>query len=135
MVAMLAISAWAAAVTAAPRGVAALTISERGASADPETAEICKGFHPGANQVKRFFQRAYPVESFVITTERYSPCYASGTILFSDRNQGEWRLYSGGTATIRWNRGGTVDLLHKQRNGWRDPFAGAYGLCDDRSEC
>lgn len=121
-------------VDAAPRKVAELTISETGATVDPETAEMCKGFRPTAPQIKRYFLRAYPVESYVITTERYSPCYASGKIKFSDNNMGEWWLFSGGTATIKWNRGGSVDLLYKQKNGWRDPFAGGYGLCD-KEEC
>lgn len=95
---------------------------------------MCKGFKPTERQIKRYFLRAYPVEGYVITTERYSPCYAKGWIRFSDRNMGEWWLYSGGTATIQWNRGGSVNLLYKQGNGWRDPFAGGYGLCD-KEEC
>jgi hypothetical protein len=96
---------------------------------------MCKGFRPTVPQIKRFFLRAYPVESYMITTERYSPCYAGGTITFSDNSQGDWWLYSGGTATIHWNGGDSVDLLYKRRNGWRDPFAGGYGLRDDKSEC
>lgn len=128
---LLAISACAG---AAPRTVAELTISETGGTIDPEAAEICKIFKPTAAQIKRYFLRAYPVESYVITTERYSPCYAAGKIRFSDRNMGEWWLYSGGTATLEWNRGGRIHLLYKRGNGWRDPFAGGYGLCDER-EC
>lgn len=79
-------------VDAAPLTVAELTISVRGATVDPETAEMCKGFRPTAPQIKRYFLRAYRVESHVITTERYSPCYASGKIKFSDNNMGEWCL-------------------------------------------
>ena len=118
---------------AVPRTVAELTIGEIGAT-QPDVEETCKGFKPTASQIKRFFLRAYPVESYVITTERYSPCYAKGKIRFSDNNKGDWWLFSGGTATIKWNRGGSVDLLYKQKNGWHDPFAGSYGLCSE-GEC
>ena len=129
-VALLAVSlcSWAA-----PRHVAELNISEVGAT-QRDAEEVCKDFRPTASQIKRFFLRAYPVESHVVTTDRYSPCYAKGKIRFSDNNMGEWWLQSGGTATIRWNRGGSVDLLNKRNNGWRDPFEGAYGLCDEK-EC
>jgi hypothetical protein len=118
-------SAWGAA-----RTVAELTITKVGGS-EPEAEEMCRGFMPTVPQIKRYFLRAYPVEGHVITTERYSPCYAKGKIRFSDNSRGDWWLYSGGTATITWNRGGSVDLLNTQGNGWRDPFAGGYGLCDD----
>lgn len=122
-------STFAAAET---RTVAELTITKSGAAADPDAAEMCKGFRPTARQIKGYFLRAYPVEGYFVTHERYSPCYAKGFIRFSDRSMGDWWLYSGGTATIKWNRGGSVDLMSKQGNGWRDPFAWGYGLCDER---
>jgi hypothetical protein len=118
---------------ATPRTVAELTIDAVGAS-QPDVEETCKSFKPTPSQIKRFFLRAYPVEGHVITTDRYSPCYAKGKIRFSDNSKGNWWLYSGGTAVIKWNRGGSVDLLYKQNNGWHDPFAGSYGLCDE-GEC
>lgn len=118
---------------AASRTITKLKIIDSGLTLDSSTAEGCKKFKPTANQVKRFFSRAYPVEHYMLTTERYSPCYAKGTIKFSDNNQGDWWLYSGGTAVIEWNRGKSVDLLYKY-NRWHDPFAGAYGLCSE-GEC
>lgn len=118
---------------ASARSVSELKIEESGRTLDPNTAEGCEKFKPTTTQVKRYFSRAYPVEHHMITTTRYSPCYAKGTITFSDDSMGTWILYSGGTATIDWNRGRSVDLLYR-KNGWHDPFAGMYGLCSE-GEC
>ncbi len=65
----------------------------------------------------------------MVTTERYSPCYAVGTLAFSDGHFGTWTLYSSGTAILSFNRGDVVNLYF-QKNRWRDPYACTYGLGD-----
>jgi len=100
---------------------------------DASLTENCKTFKPTVSQVKRYFSKAYPIESRILTHERYSPCFANGEVSFSDNTSGRFRLYSGGTATLFWLGGNTVDLLYKG-NKWHDPFACAYGLSDE-PEC
>jgi hypothetical protein len=100
---------------------------------DSNLTEGCKSFKPTLAQVKRYFSKAYPVEGYVVSTERYSPCYATGEITFNDNSSGRFRLDSGGTATLYWSRGDIVHLLYK-RNGWSDPFECTYGLSSE-PEC
>jgi len=114
------------------RSVVTVVIDEVGQNAEENDRNLtvgCKAFAPTVSQVRRYFLKAYPVESHVLTTERYSPCYATGTVEFSDHSSGRFQLYSGGTATLFWSRGGSVDLLYKQ-NRWHDPLACTYGLGD-----
>ena len=123
-------------VTAQERTVTKVVIKETGLTShtdDASLTENCKTFKPTVGQVKRYFSRAYPIESRILTHERYSPCFAVGEVSFSDNTSGRFRLYSGGTATLFWLGGNTVDLLYK-RNKWHDPFACAYGLTDE-PEC
>jgi len=118
------------------RTVKQVVVHETGKNVDPNDegmTESCKIFKPTVAQVKRYFTRAYPVESYVLTTERYSPCYATGFVKFSDNSFGKFQLHSSGTATLFWNRGDSVNLLYKH-NKWRDPLACNYGLGDE-PEC
>lgn len=96
-------------------------------------ASACKKFRPTKAQVIRFFNRAYPVEAYVTTNDRYSPCYATGALRFSDGSFGQWVLYSSGTAMFTFNKGDVVYLLHKQ-NKWHDPNACTYGV-GDTAQC
>ena len=95
--------------------------------------EACKKFKPTKEQVIKFFSRACPVESYILTTERYSSCYAKGSLTFSDGSFGTWILYSSGTALFTFNRGDVVNLLYKNNN-WHDPYACTYGL-GDKGQC
>jgi len=108
-------------------------IEETGRNIDTQDTfltEHCKAFKPTVNQVKRYFSKAYPVDGYVHTHERYSPCYATGKVKFSDNSSGTFQLSSGGTALLTWSRSeDTVRLLYK-RNEWHDPFACMYGLSD-----
>lgn len=102
---------------------------------DPGMTHSCKIFRPTVAQVKRYFSKAYPVEGYVQNIDRYSPCYATGTVVFADIStgrvdMGKFQLRSSGTATIWWNRGGSVNLLYKD-NQWGDPLACGYGLSDE----
>lgn len=96
-------------------------------------ARACKRFRPTKDQAIRFFNRAYPVETYVLTTDRFSSCYAEGSLKFSDGSFGKWILYSSGTALFTFNRGDVVNLYYKH-NKWHDPYACTYGLSDQR-EC
>jgi len=118
------------------RTVRSVTILEAGLNKNPNdigAAAVCKNFKPTLQQVKAYFSHAYPVENYLSTTERYSPCYATGQIEFSDNSGGNWTISSGGTGGITWDRGGDVHLFYKKYK-WYDPFACTYGLTDE-GEC
>lgn len=123
------------------RTVTQVTVDKVGLNLQPKDQNLtygCKVFRPTIDQIKRYFSKAYPVEGYVLTTERYSPCYATGTVEFTDNNtgrvsMGKFQLRSSGTATLWWSRGDSVDLLYKD-NQWNDPFACGYGLGDE-GEC
>jgi hypothetical protein len=111
------------------RTVTSIEIIETGQSRDSSTAENCKKFQPTLSQLKNYFSKAYPVEGYMFTHERYSSCFAEGTLKFSDESDGKWELSSSGVATFIFSRGDVVTLFHR-KNGWRDPFACTYGLSD-----
>ncbi|WP_157642420.1 hypothetical protein [Burkholderia ubonensis] len=118
------------------RDITRLTIDGVGLSKnanDRGIVEACKKFVPTLSQVRRYFLKAYPVESYVGTTQRYSDCYATGSIEYSDKRKGAWTISSGGTGGIVWARGDYVHLFYKY-NKWHDPFACSYGSGDE-GEC
>lgn len=94
---------------------------------DEQSKELCKAFKPTLSQVWNYFNRAYHVESYIGTTERYSPCIAFGTLAYSDGSFGDWTLHSSGAASLIFNRGDSVSLFYKY-NKWNDPTACTYGL-------
>ena len=99
-----------------------------------EAAErACKRFKPTKNQLIRFFNRAYPVEADKILHERYSNCYAYGSLRFSDDSFGAWVMYSSGVARFTFNKGDVVYLFYKN-NKWHDPNACTYGFTEE-GEC
>lgn len=120
------------------RTVTHVTVDKVGLNINPNDAGMthsCKVFRPTVDQVKRYFSKAYPVESYMLTTERYSPCVAIGTVEFTDNatgkiSRGEFQLRSSGTASLWWSRDDSVDLLYKD-NQWGDPLACGYGLSDE----
>jgi hypothetical protein len=71
--------------------------------ADPASIALCKQFTPSLKETKLFFNRAYYVEKEVMTKEQYSPCYATGRLIYSDNTLGQWTLYAGGAASIILN--------------------------------
>lgn len=94
---------------------------------DEAAARACRKFKPTKNQVISFFNKAYPVESYVLSQERYSPCQAVGVLKFSDGSTGNWVLYSSGVAVFTFERGDVVYFFSKP-NKWHDPNACTYGL-------
>lgn len=94
---------------------------------DEAAARACKTFRPTKNQVIGFFNKAYPVESYMLSQERYSPCQAVGALKFSDGSTGKWVLYSSGVAVFTFERGDVVYFFSKP-NKWHDPNACTYGL-------
>lgn len=127
------ISCYAFPAAGQERTVKRVVMEETGLNIDTEDAfltEHCKSFKPTASQVKRYFSRAYPVDGYIHTHERYSPCYATGEVKFSDNSSGTFQLSSGGAALLTWSKSqDTVRLLYK-RNPWYDPFACMYGLSE-----
>lgn len=102
-------------------------------SGEEAAARACKKFRPTKSQVTRFFNLAYPVETRILVHERYSSCYAEGSVKFSDGHSGTWILYSSGTAALTFTMGDVVNLFYKH-NKWHDPYACTYGM-SDKPEC
>lgn len=118
------------------RTVKEIKMNASGLTIEPDvrnTKEGCKDFKPTLAQVRSYFNKAYPVEAYVVVTDRYSPCYAEGTLKFSDGSFGDWVLFSSGTASFTFNRGDHVNFYYKY-NKWNDPTACTYGL-SDKGEC
>jgi hypothetical protein len=107
-----------------------IKIYESGKSRDRSEALTCKKFKPTIDQVRNFFTKARPTEEYILSHERYSPCYAAGILKFNDGNYGKWKLSSSGVATLIFSKGGVATLLYK-KNKWHDPFACTYGNTDD----
>ncbi|MEJ8812222.1 hypothetical protein WKW77_14155 [Variovorax ureilyticus] len=118
-----------------PRTVIAVQISEAGKSEDEgawETRE-CEAFRPTKDEVKRFFLKAYPVPEKMGLHDRYSPCYAKGSIEFSDNTRGRWKIRSSGIGVLVFDTGDRVNMFYRDYR-WKDPFACSYGLSDE-GEC
>ena len=120
---------------ASARTIKKISILESGVtnSSDQRLKEECKEFKPTVKQIRRFFLKAYPVPRYFGSHDRYSPCYASGTVVFDDFGTVKWTITSGGVASLIWSEGDIVDLYYKN-NGWFDPTACTYGL-GDNGEC
>ena len=115
------------------RTVIEVTIEAVGLNGDPperNSAEGCMAFKPTVPQVEHYFKHAFPVEGYMITTDRYSPCYATGSVTFSDNSSATWRLYSSGVASFFFNSNDHVYLYYKH-NRWIDVTACTYGLGDE----
>ncbi len=111
------------------RTILRVSVSQSGLSAEPDDANLtraCKRFKPTAKQVQAFFSKAYPVRRSYAVHERYSGCYATGTVVFSESGEARWSLSSGGAATIEWDTAEIVDVFYP-RYGWHDPNACTYG--------
>ena len=123
-------------LTATPclaRSVKSLTIEASGQHQDdndPTVPERCHGFKPTQREIRKYFNYAYPVEHYVFSHSRYSPCYAKGSIRFSDGEFGTWRVSSSGAAVLIFNRGDGVTMFYGH-NSWEDPFEGMYDYKDD----
>ena len=117
------------------RTIAEISISETGKSDDDNEREntACKDFKPTKNDVRRFFLKSYPVPAKIGLHDRYSPCYAKGSIEFSDNTRGTWKISSSGNGTLYWDTGDIDHLFHRDYK-WNDPFACTYGLASE-GEC
>jgi len=109
------------------RMVESIVITETGRSLDDSEKEIesCKAFQPGKSEIEQFFLKSYPVPAKLGAHDRYSPCYANGSIEFSDNTRGKWKIASSGTGTLRWDTGDVVTLFYPHYR-WHDPFSGTY---------
>ena len=129
---IIAVAALAFACQANARTIQKVVILETGLNKNPNEyglSEACKKFKPTARQVKEFFTKAYIVPHRFSLNERYAPCYATGTLEFSDFGKVEWVVSSGGTGSISWDEGENVFLYYRGYK-WFDPTACSYGLGD-----
>lgn len=112
---------------AVPARVKAIVITESGRSehSDDYAVALCKRFEPSAAQVRMFIEQAREVDSRVHTHERYSPCFASGTVEFENGMSGAWRIHSGRTGTLRVGPSEGMTLQCRSCR-WSDPFEGGY---------
>ena len=100
---------------------------------DHDLSPECIKFNPTVEQIKQFFTKAHPVGGYMHGEERYTPCYASGQIEFSDNKSAEWGLYSSGIGIVTFSKNNQV-LLFYQDYEWYDPTACTYGMGDE-DEC
>lgn len=115
------------------RVIKKVTIEETGLNANPNDemfSRDCKHFRPTVAQVRNFFSKAYSVPRRWATNERYSPCYATGSITFDDFGPAKWSLSSSGVGSLSWTEGDDVYLFYRQ-NKWVDPVACSYGMGDE----
>ena len=103
----------------------AVTESGRSEHTDDYATGLCKRFEPTSAQIRMFIEQAREVDSRVHTHDRYSPCYASGTVEFEDGTTGTWRIHSGRTGILRMGQGPAM-TLQCRRCRWPDPFEGGY---------
>ena len=76
-------------------GINRILIEENGAKSPAESnpAITCSGFRLTEHQVRRYFLNAKSVsENDDHYTLDWSPCYASGTLFFSDGRHGFWSI-------------------------------------------
>jgi hypothetical protein len=90
---------------------------------DEYSVALCKRFRPTTAQVRKFLEHARDVETHVHTHDRYSPCYATGTVEFAGGLKGRWQIHSGQTGVLRTDDKRAATLLCLTCR-WVDPFAG-----------
>ena len=114
-----------------PREIIEVKIDETGKSDDSaeNVKSGCLLFTITENEVKSFFLKSYPVPTNFNVHNRYSPCYAKGTIAFSDNTQGEWKISSSGGGILSWDTGDRITLFYDDYK-WLDPFDGMYSSED-----
>lgn len=118
----------------ATRTIIKIKIHETGKSEDESenVKEGCRVFKITEKDVGEFFSYAYPVPLNFTTHERYSPCYAKGTIEFSNNTRGKWKIDSSGGGTLLWDTGDVATLFYNNYK-WTDPFEGTYTSEDESS--
>lgn len=114
------------------RKITEVKVDEVGKSEDTSenVRKGCQTFNITVAEVKDFFSKSYPVPLMFNAHERYSPCYAQGTIAFSDNTQGKWKISSSGGGTLVWDTGDVVTLFYNDYK-WVDPFADTYTVEDE----
>lgn len=116
----------------ATRKIIGIKIDETGKTED-ESGNVkngCLAFKITERDVTDFFSEAYPVPLSFNVHDRYSPCYAKGTIEFSNNTRGKWKIFSSGGGTLRWDTGDVVTLFYNDYK-WTDPFEGTYTSDDE----
>ncbi|MFC0140361.1 hypothetical protein ACFFJN_09940 [Erwinia mallotivora] len=80
---------------------------------DENIKKECKKFQPTRKQILDFFNKAQPVEGFVVNEDRYTPCFSTGKLIWHDGTSAEWSLYSSGTASLLLDNGETIHLYQR----------------------
>ena len=94
--------------------------------------DLCLEFKPTVVQMKRHLSDAYPVPDSIVFKDRYTPCYAEGTVVFSDGASGKWIIYSSGAGHLEFDLGGSASVFARGYK-WNDPTACMYG--DEGEKC
>ncbi|NNS05765.1 hypothetical protein [Erwinia sp. JH02] len=67
---------------------------------------ICKGWNPTKDQLIDFFAKAQVSDQgYRWLHDYYSPCIATGTVLFKDGSSGEWGIYDTGYGSVDFKDG------------------------------
>lgn len=62
---------------------------------------ICKGWNPTKEQLIDFFAKAQvSAQGYGWLPDYYSPCIATGTVVFKDGSSGEWGIYDTGYGSV-----------------------------------
>jgi hypothetical protein len=74
----------------------------------------CRSFKPSMEQVEHHFKHAYPVDSqHADLFHLHSPCFANGSITFSDDSVAQWDLHANGALSLIFSNDDYVDLYYK----------------------
>lgn len=93
--------------------------------------EGCKLFIPTKEQLVEFFEKSTELEyGGSIEHQYYSPCIATGTVLFKDGTYGRWTIQSSGYGYGTLNNNNPMSFFHKD-NKWYDPFECTYAMGDE----
>ncbi|WP_034946507.1 hypothetical protein [Erwinia oleae] len=117
---------------ASDRKIVSIEINETGKSEDDaeNVKSGCRNFIPDMKDIRAFFLNSQPVPLSFIVRDRYSPCYATGSVEFNNSFRGRWKIYSSGGGVLFWDTGDKVSLFYK-RYTWRDPFECIYDAVDE----
>ena len=124
-------------MTSQARSIKSITIQAVGQFLDEgkgvDAATECEKFKPTANQIERFFTRAFPATDYLRSEKRYTPCYAMGKMTFGDNISADWILYSSGVAQLLFSQEYKILLCYK-KNAWFDPTANTYEMSTNEKD-
>lgn len=91
-----------------------ISITENGIKAKQDGADTtdCKNFKLNASQVRRYFGKAMQVKDELDARAKldWSPCSATGSMVFADGRTANWQIGQTQVGTLMWDGGETVQL-------------------------